>query len=88
MEILLLIIFLVLALPVVYVAPMAFMGAVVGMSGRVLVIILVTFGLAGLYLYGLHRFYHFLKPFAQAIPDGFVWLIVPVGILCYVLRKK
>jgi hypothetical protein len=81
METWLLIVFLVLTVPVVLASPLVFMAADSGLSGRASVFIFVAFCLAGVYVYGMYKLYYVLKPYAAAIPNGYLWLIVPAWLL-------
>lgn len=87
MEILLLIVFLILTVPVVMMSPMAFMATDSGVSAKAYTFIVVVFALTGVYVYGMYKLYRFLQPYAEAIPNVYLWLIVPIVIAWLCVRQ-
>lgn len=87
METLLLIVFLILTVPVVLSSPIIFMATDSGVSGKTVVFIWVAFCLIGLYVYGMYNLYRFLQPYAEAIPNYYLWLIVPLVFLYFTFRR-
>jgi hypothetical protein len=81
MEIVLLIVFLILTVPVVLSSPIIFMATDSGVSGRTYIFIWGAFFLVGLYVYGMYKLYRFLQPYAEAIPNYYLWLIIPTVFL-------
>lgn len=80
-ETLLLIVFLILTVPIVISSPIIFMATDSGVSGRTYVFIWVAFFLVGLYVYGMYKLYRFLQPYAEVMPNYYLWLIVPTVFL-------